>query len=137
MAEIFEDEYLDVLQNIEAAIVQVYKEHPEMTDWDALNAIQALGRVYQAEVRKRNLPAQPMAPLVQLTFDAVKAMCDWRLGRSGAFQVGSQLIPASDAKPKTVDEIVACLKRIRRSIEMWNKEGGRRGYLNFISQFVR
>ncbi len=33
--------------------------------------------------------------------------------------------------------MIACLKRIRSSIQLWNKEGGRRGYLNFVSQFVR
>jgi hypothetical protein len=39
--------------------------------------------------------------------------------------------------PKTVDEIITCLKRIQKSIRRWNKEGGRQGYLNFISEFVR
>jgi hypothetical protein len=40
-------------------------------------------------------------------------------------------------EPKTIDEIIACLKRIRKSINRWNKVGGRQGYLIFVSDFIR
>mgnify|MGYP001090903757 CR=1 FL=1 len=33
------DEHLGVLQNIEFALVSTYREHPEMTDWDAMEAV--------------------------------------------------------------------------------------------------
>jgi hypothetical protein len=36
----------------------------------------------------------------------------------------------------SLDVIVACLKRIRKSIRMWNKEGGRQGCLTFIQRFI-
>jgi len=39
--------------------------------------------------------------------------------------------------PKTLDEIIACLQRILRSIELWQRERGQRGYYDFVSQFVR
>lgn len=39
MAETFEEKYEDVLQNIEFALVQAYGAHPEMTDWDAREAV--------------------------------------------------------------------------------------------------
>jgi hypothetical protein len=39
-------------------------------------------------------------------------------------------------EPKTVDEIMLCLKRILKSATRWNKEAGRQGYLDFITQFV-
>ncbi len=134
----FDDQYLDVLQNIESGIMSVSKKHPEMTDWDAQNAVEGLLRTYQAEGRNRRAPVLRLTPLAQETFDAVREMCDWRLGR--------REIPHSDERGKsdiisartvTLDDLIACLKRIRSSIELWNKEGGRRGYLNFISQFVR
>ena len=51
MAGRIEDEFLDVLQNIEAALVSVYKAHSEMTDYDAQAAVNALIRLYQAEIR--------------------------------------------------------------------------------------
>jgi hypothetical protein len=41
----FEERYGDVLQNIEFGIVQVYREHREMTDWHAESAVEALIRI--------------------------------------------------------------------------------------------
>ncbi len=134
----FEDKYLDVLQNIESSIIGVWKKHPKMTDWDAQNAVEGLLRTYQAEVRQRRQPVLKLAPLAQETFDAVREMCEWRLGRREAVHADDE--GESDDIPMrtvTLDEMIACLKRIRSSIELWNKEGGRRGYLNFVSQFVR
>ncbi len=66
----------------------------------------------------------------------VETMCDWRLG--------DETLLSADMKnrgprpePVSVDVIVACLKRIRKSVEKWNKQGGRQGYLTFIERFVR
>lgn len=39
-------------------------------------------------------------------------------------------------EPMSVEEIVGCLKRVRRSIETWNKQLGRRGYYDFVSEFI-
>ena len=41
-----EEEYLDVFQNIEAAIVAVYRKTPELTNWDVENVFEALIRQY-------------------------------------------------------------------------------------------
>ncbi len=137
MSEKFEDQYLDVLQNIESGIVSAWKKHPEMTDWDAQEAVQGLLRTYQAEGRNRRMPVLRLTPLAQETFDAVKETCEWRMGRREAPRViekGQSAIVSTQTV--TLDEMIACLKRIRKSIELWNKESGRRGYLGFISQFV-
>ncbi len=126
----FEEQYLDVLQNIEFALVSIYKEHPDMIDADAGNAISSLIRLYQAEQRGRTTLEIRLNPIAKHACKCVQVMCEWRLGRS----VG----PSSEivTKPKSVDEIVLCLKRIHKSIETWNRDGGRRGYYNFVSQFV-
>jgi len=63
-------------------------------------------------------------------------MCEWRLGRAA---------PGDDPRaegsvapdPRTVDEILLCPKRIVKSVDRWNREGGRQGYLSFIIQFVK
>lgn len=136
MPEPFEKKYEGVLQNIEFALVQEYNAHPEMTDWDAQEAVNGLIRAYQTEARGKPIPALKLAPLHQEIYDAVQAMCEWRLGREQ--MLDDQGAPvAAEMKPRTIDEIVACLKRIRRSIEMWNKELGRRGYYDFVSDYVR
>jgi hypothetical protein len=132
----FEDQYLDVLQNIETVLAQLYHQRAEMNDHDAHEGIHALLRAYQAEARGKKPPAIKLTPLAQKASDDVKALCEWRLGRSQPLDPQLKSLTAV-MQPHTVDEICECLKRIRRSIEMWNKEGGRRGYFNFVSQFLR
>lgn len=65
-------------------------------------------------------------------YDAVETMCEWRLGRRELEAEGDKGAPP----PKTVDEIGACLKRIRK-ISRWTKQGGRQGYLNFVRQYIQ
>ena len=132
----FEEKYLDVLQNIEFGILSVYRQHPEMVDWDALKAIETLIREYQAELTDRSLPVVAMQPFAREAHDSVRAMCEWRLGRNPA-QVEEGQSPELSPEPKTTDEMILCLKRIRKSIEHWNRRGGRRGYLDFISEYVK
>ena len=135
MGESFEEKYEDILQNIEFGIVQVYRAHPEMTDAEALNAVGAAIRFYQAEASKRNPPALRLSPLAQEAFNSVKAMCEWRMGRTHMLDEKNQPVDV-EMTPKTVDEILACLKRIRRSIGFWNRRGGRQGYLNYVIEFL-
>ena len=135
MPDKFEDKYLDVLHNIETALVQTYEEHAEMTDWEARDAVNALMRAYKAEVRGRGAPVLKLNPISQDAYTNVKMMCDWRLGRAPLLTEEGKP-PAESPEPKTLDEIIACLQRILRSIEMWQKESGRRGYYNFVSQFL-
>jgi hypothetical protein len=130
----FEDEYLDVLQNIEFAIVQVAHQHPELTDYEVEKALNALMHMYKRPNQEGGARLQA-GSLAEEVYEAVKAMCDWRLGSDLQTPEG---LPANlpDGPPLTIDEIQACLKRIRKSLQTWNKRGGRRGYLEFIDQFV-
>jgi len=63
-------------------------------------------------------------------------MCEWRLGREELVsqQDQSELI---NPDPISIDEIITCLQRIRKSIRLWTKQGGRQGYLEFVEPFVR
>jgi hypothetical protein len=133
--ETFEDKYMDVLQNIEFALTQPYRDHAEMTDFETLNAVNALIRSYTAEQRRRSQPELNLTSLEQESYDAAQMMCELRLGREQLAKDGEPI----DMKMRTVTvgEIIACLKRIRRSVQMWQKKGGRRGYFDFASQFVR
>ncbi len=63
-------------------------------------------------------------------------MCEMRLGRDSMRDKKGKEVKL-DMKPITVEEIIACLKRIRKSVEGWYKRGGRRGYYEFIRQFVQ
>ena len=133
----FEERYEDVLQNIEFGIILVYREHPDLTNWDALNAIEALIRIYQAESKGRTSTSPNLPSPSDQVYQNVKAMCEWRLGREAPFR-DKKGEKATELKPSpiTLDELIACLKRVRKSINFWTRQGGRQGYLDFVSQFI-
>jgi hypothetical protein len=132
----FEEQYEDVLQNIEFALVQVYRADEEMTDYDALQAINALIRTYQAEERRRQPPALRLLPAQEAALESVQGMCELRLGRAQLRKKEETAELPPMIAPVTLAEIIACLKRVRKSIELWRKEGGRRGYYDFVSPFL-
>lgn len=134
--ESFEEKYLDVLQNIEAAIVGVYRENAGLLDYDVTKALDALQAEYRAEQQGRTKSPPSFSANQQLVYDRVKLMCEWRLGRRSlqAKRHGKMIDISPEAL--TLDAILACLKRICKSIKLWTKEGGRQGYLHFIDNNI-
>lgn len=132
----FEEQYLDVLQNIEFAIITTYRQNRSLTDYDVDTVLSALLHAYRSEQQNEAFRPPAMKPPVQEMYEAVKQACDWRLGRVGlAAETPQQAQPSP--KPITVDEIMACLRRIRKSVNFWNRErAGTQGYLQFIDQFM-
>jgi len=130
-----EDEYLDVLQNIEFAIVMTYRDHPEMTDYEVIRALEAVIDSYKAEERGRTPREFSPSPMEAALYDAIRRMCQWRLGRGEDSDEVDYLGPVP--KPIRIDEILLCLKKILTSVNRWTRSGGRTGYLTFIVQYVR
>jgi hypothetical protein len=128
-----EDEFFDVLQNLEWTIVNEFRQDPTVLDLDARDAAHALVRHYEAESESRSAPGARLSDRARRIFDAVRPICEWRLGRAPA----PHKSPSELDKTLTAAELVLCLKRIRKSIDYWTKEGGRQGYLNFVSEYVR
>jgi len=131
-----EEKYEDVLQNIESGVMSVYHAHPELTDWDVEAAYEALIQFYQAEVRQKPAALRQLDGLQSEAVSAAQAMCEWRLGRAAMFDEHDQPIEFS-LEPIAVTDLVACLKRLRKSVQFWSKAGGRQGYLTYISEFVQ
>lgn len=127
-----EDEYPDVLQNIESAIISVYRENSGLLDYDVDKALNALWTIYRAEEQGRKKLPPPFNGNQQLVYERVKSMCDWRLGREKMEAEKDGQVIEVTPDPLSLDVIAVCLKRIRKSIELWTKEGGRQGYLYFI-----
>jgi hypothetical protein len=133
----FEERYEDVLQNIEAGIMLVYHDHPRMADWEVMAAVEALIRRYQSEAKGRRQATPPsLDSLAQEVYDSVETMCEWRLGREKPFSDKEGKPMEFLVEPITLHELIACLKRIRKSINLWTRQGGRQGYLTFVSQFI-
>lgn len=131
-----EEQYQDVLQNIEFGIVMTYRDYPEMSDYDVLRTLEALIDNYVAEKIGRGVRKSPSSDVERVLYKNVHRMCEWRLGRSSIDNDPSKERCLS-LEPKTVDEILICLKRIVKSVNMWNKRSGRQGYLQFVSQFIK
>ena len=127
-----EDQYLDVLQNIEYAILSVYRENPDLLDYDVDKVLNLLWTEYRHEKQDKTTPAPQLGANAQRVYARVQSMCEWRLGRQKLEAEKDGQPVEMDLKPLTLDEIMACLKRIRKSIELWTKKGGRQGYLYFI-----
>ena len=131
-----EEEHLDILQNIEFAIMSVYRENPLLVDFDVEAAINALITLYHAQEQNREPRRPNLNKRATLVYAQVEAMCEFRLGREELLSKDMRK-RAPQPEPVTLDVIVACLKRIRKSVQRWNKEGGRQGYLTFVGRFVR
>ncbi|MBN1259230.1 MAG: hypothetical protein JXB35_00985 [Anaerolineae bacterium] len=131
----FEDEYLDVLQNIEFAIVSVYRNHKDLTDYEVDEALSTLARAYRAEREQKAFTKPDLSELAAAVHSNVEAMCDIRLGRESLVTPDGGEMPVIP-RQVTVEELIACLKRIRKSIRRWTRVGGTRGYLQNVDQFI-
>ncbi|MBN2093398.1 hypothetical protein JW964_27485 [candidate division KSB1 bacterium] len=129
----FHEKYLDVLQNLEFAIIQVFHAHPELIDHDVINALEALASFFIAEKNNRPPRNFSLSNNAKEIFDNVKDVCHWRLGRRAPITIDQPI----SLTPLSLDEIINCIKKIHSSAKWWNKERGRQGYLQFVSQFVK
>lgn len=131
----FEGEYQDVLQNIEFAIIRAYRDHRDLLDRNVLQALESLIDFYVAGQKGRSPRQSSLSLLENLVSESMKTMCEWRLGRC-SLDLEYEGDRESEIIPNTVDEIIRCLKRIRKSVKMWSKRGGKRGYLDFVDRFI-
>lgn len=104
-----------------------------MTDYDVNKALSALIQTYRNEAAGKPL-INPGGNLAILVYCQIAAICNWRLGRSPVFNKKGKSL--SMRKPLNSEPIILCLKRLRKSVETWTKQGGRQGYLTYISQFL-
>jgi hypothetical protein len=129
-----EEEYLDVLQNIEMAIITVYREHHDLLDYDVDKVLNILWTEYRNEKQGKSTPPPKLGANAQLIYERVKEMCEMRLGRSNQGMKRGWF--KAEIEPISPDEIMECLKRIRKSVDLWHKQGGRQGYLYFIDNNI-
>ena len=130
----FEEDYQDVLQNLEATIIMFWQENPDLIDAEVETALDWLIRLYNAQIQGRSF-SRPLRGISRQVAEDVKSMCEIRLGRSQLTDEEGNVI--LEIGHMTVDEIVECLKRIKSSVKFWTKERGRQGYLNFVKQFIK
>ena len=131
-----EEEYTDVLQIIESAIVNVYRQRRNLLDYDVEEALNTLILYYKAQQQQRAAIPHRLTERPEYIYQELKKICEGRLGRESLTK-RSPFGSGAGFEPLQVEDIVACLKRIRKSVQYWNKQGGRQGYLQFIEQYIK
>ncbi len=122
-----EQEFEAVLKDVETSVVATWRKHPEMTDHVVLRVYEAAYAVYRAEQRGQAVKPHGLTGLDVTVFEGVHAICEEWLGR-GQRALGG---------PISAEELVACLRRLTRSVKGHTERAGRQGYLNFVGQFLR
>ena len=130
----FAEENLDILQNLEFAIVEVWRAHPEMTDYTAQRAYETARQFYRAEQRGNPPKLPELTGLDATAFEALKAMCEFRLGRDPGPPSEEEDVPVT---PIPLEKLIGCLQELAKSVERHTRSGGRQGYLQFIDGFLR
>jgi hypothetical protein len=132
----FEDEYLDVLHNLEFSIQSVYSQHPSLLDYDVDAAINKLITEYQQEQKggSARTPRALSNAGQNSLYEAIQEMCNLHLGRTGLHTEDNEELAVSGI---SLQELILCLKRIRKSVNTWTARNGRQGYLNFTKEYVK
>jgi predicted RND superfamily exporter protein len=127
----YEEKYKDILQNLETAIISVYRKRTDLTDYEVMEALEALISHYRAEeINKESMPPK-LSEKSSRVYSEVLSMSEGRMGKESKY---SELFKLSEHS--SIKDIIACLKTILASVKKWNKADGRQGYLNFVNKFI-
>jgi hypothetical protein len=130
----FISEYEDVLQNIEASIIRMHRRI-NILDYDVMEAMDALILYYKRIEQGREAGLPDLSEKRRMVLAEVQGICEWRMGKE-PFDPTLGKLPGN-ARVCSVAEILACLKRIQKSVNKWHKQYGRQGYLNFVGQYIK
>lgn len=127
-----EEDYVDVLQNIEFCLVNPKSVCTTLYDHDLLQIVELAIAHYRAAQRQLPPPTSTAFNETQQgIFERLIDVCNQRLGYPS-----EHLKPIPESAIIAIDELLLCLKRIEKSINCWTKNYGRRGYIEFVSQYV-
>ncbi len=107
-----DEEYSDVLQNIESTIVIVYENEPKLVDRDVLAALDSMLRGYERERRNRDGITPAPSGRARLVYEQCHNICEWRLGRR-PLNKGEPSCEDPPPRELSVPELIRCLKWLR------------------------
>lgn len=121
-----EEDCIHILHTLETVVLQQYRKNPALTDYEVLRAYETTIMFYTAQQKNQDPKLVALSPLEQTLYDSISITCRECVDGKGIFR----------SEPVGVDVIIACLKRLRKSVNMWTKNYGRQGYLNYIRNFI-
>lgn len=113
----FAEQYIEILEPLEAIVTLHFRERPELHDQDVLRVYEALIKHYRARLTNFPLPQHNLEGISR--------------------EIYTKHFKFLEEKESTysLQELQECLKFLKKSVEFWNRERGSRGYLNFIVDF--
>lgn len=128
------DEDLPALRELESCILRVWDDRGEMNDYTVGRAYEAAYKFYRSVSRGGQPAPPPLNGLDLETHNAVHAVCEKLLTTGAAPFKG--MSKEANTKPLTVEKLVELLRELARSVERHTKLGGRKGYLEFVSEYL-
>lgn len=123
----FEEQYLEPLMNIEMPVLAFYDNHPTLTDAQVDSVYEALSKRYRAEETQFTYSEPNLDGLRHELHKILLPVAETLRGRPALLPRRTEL---------SASELNAIFKRLRSSIKMHGKRGGRQGYLEFLSNFM-
>jgi len=142
----FETENANTLLDLETTIVSIDSISDDLTDLEVIDVLNYLIRAYTAKGNGPSAPFVRLSPLKRGLADAITGVADYLVApvdletdSDGEMPQPSDVLITNDltTTPVTLDVLIACIQRIRQSAKHWNATHGRRGYLDFVGEFVR
>jgi len=121
----FEEKYYDILRSLELKIYEQYMENPHLLDYSVEKALNGMVRTLSNEKRGKSAPKLKFKEDEQAIFRQLQAIVTLYTGKDDTVKPDQIL---------TLDEMIACLKRIQRSQKQMGGQG-RQGYVDFLKQF--
>ncbi len=128
----WKDEDLPAMRELESVIVELWRKHPDMTDYVAGRAYEGAFQIYRA-VNRGHQPKPVAAQGVDAeAMDAIRAVCERLLAKCPAPMKNN---PRGNIEMLPLAKLLEYLRELQRSVERHTDLGGRQGYLNFVRGF--
>ena len=101
-------------------------------DLHVLEAIETTRRMFAAEAQGRTFNPRLGDERVRQLFAGLCGASEMLLGRESP-EIHDR---TESPDPINIDTLVQCLKQLERSVKLWSEQGGRKGYLSYIRQFL-
>ena len=117
ISEKFENE----LHEMELSIVEVYRDNSDLSDIQIERAVAAAIAKQNAILKGKEASVKTLSNVEFQVFENLQQVIQDLVEREAEF---------------SIQDLLQCLKLIRKSVKRWNKKCGRQGYISFISQYV-
>jgi hypothetical protein len=126
------DDHIEVYYPLESLIRSRAGADETLLDVHVQDALNATRRWFEATAAGRTFRPVNLDKRAEDLYVGLKLTGEVLLGHA----TPGLEVPTERPEPVSTETLVGCLKRLQKSVKLWNEMGGRRGYLEYISQFL-